>query len=107
MPDRGILDEASALHRRAMELADEASAALREGNRDAFTRFTQTAYESEASAARLLEDSVELEPTRSVLYRSAASFALELGEQRQAEQLISTALAGDPPEEIADELRDL
>lgn len=107
MPDRGIVDQATALHRRAIGLADEASLALRNGDQATFERLTRGALENEVSAARLLEDSTDLEPTRSVLFRSAASFALEVGENRQAEQLIGAALAGEPSEEIADELRDL
>jgi len=48
-----------------------------------------------------------LEPTRSVLHRSAAALAWQCGEYREAERLITTALSGAPPEVIADELRDL
>ena len=44
---------------------------------------------------------------RSVLHRSAASLALECGALREAERLIAAALSGDPPDEIAEELRDL
>jgi hypothetical protein len=52
-------------------------------------------------------DQFNLEPTRSVLHRSAAALALECSELREAERLIGRALAGNPPEEIANELRDL
>jgi hypothetical protein len=37
----------------------------------------------------------------------AASLALECGALREAERLIAVALSGNPPEEIAEELRDL
>ena len=47
------------------------------------------------------------EPSRSVLHRSAASLAEQCGEFREAERLIAVALSGNPPEEIAEELRDL
>ncbi|HEX5271222.1 MAG TPA: hypothetical protein VFW33_12065, partial [Gemmataceae bacterium] len=57
--------------------------------------------------AALAASDPSLEPTRSVLHRSAASLALECGEYREAERLIATALAGSPPETIAEELRDL
>ena len=50
---------------------------------------------------------MEFEPTRSVLHRSAASLALECDETREAERLIGRALSGNPPDEIAEELRDL
>jgi len=48
-----------------------------------------------------------LEPTRSVLHRSAATLALECGALCDPERLIAVALSGDPPAEIAEELRDL
>jgi hypothetical protein len=41
------------------------------------------------------------------LHRSAAALALECGVLREAERLIAAALSGDPPNEIAEELRDL
>jgi hypothetical protein len=65
------------------------------------------AFERESEAAALVAGDLAMEPTRSILHRSAAALALECGEYRSAERLIATALAGDPPEEIAEELRDL
>jgi hypothetical protein len=65
------------------------------------------AFDRERQAADRVAGDVSLEPTRSVLHRSAASLALECGALREAERLIATALSGDPPEEIAEELRDL
>ena len=55
----------------------------------------------------MLLGALEMEPTRSVLLRSAASLALDCGEVRQSERLIAQGLVGNPPEEIANELRDL
>ncbi len=48
-----------------------------------------------------------MEPTRSILFRSAASLAVESGEALEAERLIGVALAGYAHEEIREELRDL
>jgi hypothetical protein len=42
-----------------------------------------------------------------VLFRSAATLALECGEFREAEHLIAMALIGEPPAEIAEERREL
>lgn len=94
-------------HNKAMELAEEADAAKRQGNVVQYKSLLREAYEQEKGAANayLLEESYE--PTRSVLFRSAASLAVELEEWRSAEQLIAAALYGNPPQEIADELRDL
>jgi hypothetical protein len=49
----------------------------------------------------------DLEPTRSILHRSAANLAFQCGKLRDAEKLIAVGLSGSPPDEIADELRDL
>ena len=48
-----------------------------------------------------------VEPTYSILHRSAGWLALDCNQPRLAEQLASKALAGDPHPKIAEELRDL
>ena len=48
-----------------------------------------------------------VEPTQPVPFRSAATLALDCGELCEAERLLAAALSGDPPAEIADELRDV
>lgn len=97
----------SELHDRAMELADQAFLARRRGNTDHAIELTRKALEQEIAATKLLEQNADAEPTRSVLYRSAASLAIDCGELREAERLIAAALSGEPPVEIAEELRDL
>jgi hypothetical protein len=69
--------------------------------------YFREAYDLESKAATILANDLEGEPTRSVLLRSAASLALDCGLIPDAEKLICTALIGHPPEEIAEELRDL
>jgi len=101
------MNDVSKLHSTAMEIAERAFAAVRSGdlaNADALLR---EAFENERKAALALLPTPEIEPTRSVLLRSAASLAIHCREYREAERLISYALSGDPPAEIADELRDL
>lgn len=49
----------------------------------------------------------DAESTRSSLHHSAASLAIECGDFQSAECLIVTALTGNPPAEIAEELKDL
>ena len=95
------------LHRAAMNLADEAAANRRRGYHERALDLTRKAFELERNAAREIESELEFEPTRSVLHRSAASLALECDEIREAERLIGRALSGNPPDEIAEELRDL
>ena len=89
-----------------MEYADEAFGARRRGQFDAALRYFERAFIAEKSAAILLVET-DLEPTRSVLCRSAATLALDCGKVREAEKLVAIALAGDPPDEIANELREI
>jgi len=91
------------LHRKAMAFADEAAMARRRGDTERARALTRNAFDKEKEAALL----IEFEPSRSVLLRSAAALALECGETRNAERLIRIALAGNPPEHIAEELRGL
>lgn len=93
------------LHQLAMECADLAIAAQREDREQEARDLFQTAYDFERQAASLLSARMDAEPTRSILYRSAASLALDCGEEGEAEVLICEALKGNPPEEIAEELR--
>lgn len=90
-----------------MELADDAFAARLAGDATGATDLFRLAYESERQAAALVAGDLTAEPTRSVLHRSAASLALQAGQWREAERLIATALSGNPPQEIAEELRAL
>lgn len=90
-----------------MEIAEQAFAAVRSGDLANADVLLRQAYEHERRAALALVATPEIEPTRSVLLRSAASLAIDCREYREAERLISYALSGEPPPEIADELRDL
>jgi hypothetical protein len=88
-----------------MDLAEEATLAQQRG--EAVDPLWQEAFELEAQAAALLANEWQAEPTRSVLYRSAATLALRCDQVKAAERLVVTGLMGHPPEEIAAELRDL
>jgi hypothetical protein len=94
-------------HDSAMAYAEQAQVARLRGDRDAAIALTRQAFDLERRAAAALQPHVGVEPTRSVLHRSAASLALECGQTREAEKLIAIGLSGDPPEDIAEELRDL
>ncbi len=101
------MEDIENLHSKAMELAEEATLARLRGDSVKASEVFRQAFQMEHRAASLVADRGDLEPTRSVLHRSAASLALECGETRQAEKLLGIALSGDPPEDIAEELRDL
>ena len=95
------------LHEQAMSLVDEAIIAKRRGDGARVREYYLSALQLETEAAELLRDELALEPSRSVLYRSAASIAMRCRDYREAERLIAAALGGNPPAEIAEELRDL
>jgi hypothetical protein len=80
------------LHHQAMELVDRSILAKQQGD--------------EAGSLELLRSPLA-QAELSVLHRSAASLAVECCQLREAERLIGRALAGNPPPDIADELRDL
>jgi hypothetical protein len=101
------MQDVEILHREAMELVDQAFLARQRGDTTVALELTKSAFSQERTAADLVANLFDLEPTRSVLHRSAATLAIECLELRQAEKLIGRALAGNPPDDIANELRDL
>lgn len=92
------------LHRMAMELAGRAEASRDPGRAHQLFR---EAFEKEREAAELLDDQTELEPTRSVLFRSAASLAVDCKDFTEAERLLAKGLAGSPPADVAEEMLSL
>lgn len=92
------------LHETAMELLDKG---LLERDSSRARDWFRSAFEKERAAASLLAEARDEEPTRSVLYRSAATLALDCREYDEAERLIAEGLSGTPPAEIACELKDL
>ncbi len=101
------MSQIQVLHQQAMDLAEAAAVARLRGAVEQAAQFTRQAFEQETQAAVLIASALDAEPTRSVLHRSAASLAIECGELQVAERLIATALSGNPPLEIAEELKDL
>ncbi|MGP0069162.1 MAG: hypothetical protein ACLQGP_36880 [Isosphaeraceae bacterium] len=95
------------LHQEAMSFCDQALAARRKRDYALVKSLFREAFKHEQEAANLVAADYTLEPSRSVLHRSAAALAIECGELRAAEKLIAMGLAGDPPLEIAEELRDV
>jgi hypothetical protein len=94
-------------HLDAMSLCDRAVQARARHDLESAAILFKGAFELERVAAAAVAGDLALEPTRSVLHRSAAALALECGEFHEAETLVGAALSGNPPPEIAAELRDL
>lgn len=95
------------LHRQAMQQADMAHAARREGKAETARQHFEEAYRLERTAAEQLVNRPDAEPSRAILFRSAATLAIEAVRFTEAEQMVCMALAGTPPIKIAEELRDL
>ena len=65
------------------------------------------AFEIEKRAAMCLLENKDKEPTRSVLFRSAANLAYGCGMFQEAEEMALHGLDGNPPDEIKDELNEV
>lgn len=95
------------LHPKAMDLAENALI-LRSRGEFSFARsLFLEALNYERQAALLLDLNKESEPSRSVLFRSAASLAYNGEDYKEAERLIAQGLAGYPPADVRDELLNL
>ena len=98
--------QVNALHWGAMNSMDNALLARRELDFDAALKHFQNAFRMESQAAKIVSY-MDIEPTRSVLHRSAATLALDCGNVAEAERLVAVALEGTPPREIEIELNEL
>jgi hypothetical protein len=96
--------EAEVVHEAAMELARQAfSNRDKQGSRQLF----KGALEKERWAAENWAETSGLEPTRSILYRSAASLAWNCQDYSEVVRLARKGLEGSPPGDIAAELKEL
>lgn len=93
------------LHRQAMDFAAQGFMAQMGADQNAAIALFEQALDLELAAIAELREPIE--PTYSVLHRSAGWMAIHCRQFRKAEQLACKALAGDPPADIAAELRDL
>ena len=95
------------LHDKAMNLAQLAVLALHSQDWKRAEELARQAYEHEAQAAELIPLGESSEPTRSILYRSAASLAYQCKEFATAQRLIAKGLSGFPTPQVEQELKDL
>ncbi|BAQ34032.1 MULTISPECIES: hypothetical protein [Dehalococcoides] len=95
------------LHQHAMELADKAVFERINGNVEASIDYYKQACEYEKQAANSISKDAQNEPTRSILFRSAASLAIKANDKAVAENLVFNGLAGFPPDDIKAELLEL
>lgn len=105
---RLAIRQAMALHDAAMKRVDDANMALLCDSRSTETHksYMLTALNQESEAASILE-TINLEPSRSILFKSAAWIAVECGEIHRAEELVRRGLDGNPPDIFRQEFRDI
>ena len=96
------------LHERAMDIAHEA-VAVRDFAQDVSKArgLFERAYKLERDAAFLVPEGERAEPTRSILFRSAASLALQANLHNEAFRLVGEGMSGHPPPHILHDLLEL
>jgi hypothetical protein len=90
-----------------MDLADEAFRLQRIGQSQQAQTLFKEALDLEREAALLLPATQESEPSRAILFRSAAALAYNAEDYEAAERLVAYGLTGFPPSEIKEELKNL
>lgn len=98
-------NEIRALHDAAMNWYDRSEMARFKGDVAESKSLLREALKYECDAAFAAMNNGRPEPTTSVLLRSAAQLAINVGDVALAERLACAGLSGSPPPEIADELR--
>jgi chaperonin GroEL len=101
------MKEAAEDHLRAMELAEMAVISRLSEGGVGWMGLMREAFQHEARAARSIPNDRKQEPSRSVLFLSAASMAMEVREFPDALGLAAAAFEGYPPVEIAIQLEQL
>lgn len=95
------------LHTKAMELAQQAILARSQGNIPRSLDFASHACDLEEQAAKMIPLAPESEPTRSILFRSAASLAYQARDFLKAHRLVIEGLSGYPTAQTQQELSNL
>lgn len=99
-------EELEQFHRMAMDNSELALIALHNGDAERFHQLSATAFLYEKKAALGLFNQ-HIEPSRSVLFRSAAYIALDNVDFIEAQKLYEYAIEGEVPTEIREELEEL
>lgn len=98
------MTRANELHNEAMAFVDDAFFARKRGDEEEALRSFALALASETAAIDALEERERVQPMYSVLYRSAATLALDCGRFDEAKSLAYKGLAVEPYAEIEEEL---
>lgn len=95
------------LHNTALELADTAYIAQKRGNSEDAKFYALCAMSYEIMAAQRLLPNADNEPTRSIIYRSAATLAIWAGDYNLALYLAREGLTPHTPANIRQDLDDI
>jgi hypothetical protein len=97
------------LHDQAMALSMDADVLhqMKAADADRIAAMYADALTLERQAAERISIDPAHEPTRSILYRSAAWMAVKVGDTREAARLAREGLAGFPPASVEAELHDV
>jgi len=99
------INRINGLHEEAMDISDEGDRAKKRGDLEEAREFYRRALVLETQAAD--EIPFGTEPSRAILYRSAATLALLCHLEPEAERLANLGLAGTPPAFVVVELREV
>jgi hypothetical protein len=94
------------LHDQAMHLAQDALLARQAGDVTQAENLARQALPLELQAAARVAKEPASEPTRSILYLSAASLAYQCNDFATAQRLVAEGLSGYPPPRVEQELKD-
>jgi len=100
--DDMIQEEIDNIHNKAMDFAEEAMVAQHEKKNNVKELYKKS-YDLELQAVKLIE-SMDLEPSRSVLFRSCAWLACDCNLYQEAQKLAKKGLSGEPDSVIKEEL---
>jgi hypothetical protein len=95
------------LHNKAMNLAENAFLSQQKGDITAFVRLSKEAFLLEKAAAMLLQNQPDAEPSRSILFKSAAFLAFDAQEYQECRDMITYTLLGKPDTIIKAEMNQL
>lgn len=95
------------LHNQAMDLAENAFLAQQQGDKTAFVQLSREAFLLERAAAMLLQNQLDAEPSRSILFKSAAFLAFDAQEYQECRDMITYTLLGKSDNVIKAEMNQL
>lgn len=101
------MDKIRLIHNEAMDLAQMAQIAIRQGNAEQADAMFLQAFDKEREAALMAYKNQHPQPGLSILLQSASHLAVTCKLPREAEKLIGLALSGDVPNEIRQDLKNL